>query len=74
MASTTLSSISDIQTDYHGRVLEILSGNLPETLLFNYFGDFNQVKVDYLLHIVETSIIEAGDKRQTMKRICSVLI
>jgi hypothetical protein len=74
MTSVTGQTLLDIQSDYHGLVSRILLGNTQETLLFSHFGEFNQQKIDNVLKIVEAGIIDLGDKRQSMKRFCSVLI
>lgn len=67
-------SLEEIQSIYHDLVLQTLNSGTGETLLFSHFGDFSQTKVDSTIKLIESSIMEAGDKRQTMRRICSVLI
>ncbi|MEZ4799373.1 MAG: SiaB family protein kinase [Flavobacteriales bacterium] len=67
-------TLEEIQSIYHDLVLKTLSADTGETLVFSHFGDFSQTKVDATIKLIESSIMEAGDKRQTMRRICSVLI
>jgi Family of unknown function (DUF6272) len=67
-------TLEDIQSIYHQLVLGTLSAAPKETLIFSHFGDFSQPKVDSTIKLIESAIMEAGDKRQTMRRICSVLI
>jgi hypothetical protein len=67
-------SLEEIQSIYHQLVMETLNSPMKETLVFSHFGDFSQTKVDSTIKLIESSIMEAGDKRQTMRRICSVLI
>lgn len=67
-------SLEEIQSIYHDLVLKTLNLGTSETLLFSHFGDFSQTKVDSTIKLIESSIMESGDKRQTMRRICSVLI
>jgi hypothetical protein len=67
-------TLEDIQSIYHQLVLGTLSAAPKETLIFSHFGDFSQTKVDSTIKLIESAIMEAGDKRQTMRRICSVLI
>jgi hypothetical protein len=67
-------TLEDIQSIYHQLVLGTLSVSPKETLIFSHFGDFSQTKVDSTIKVIESAIMEAGDKRQTMRRICSVLI
>lgn len=74
MTSVTGQTLLDIQSDYHGLISRILLGNTGETLLFAHFGEFNQPKIDNVLKLVEAGILDLGDKRQAMKRFCSVLI
>jgi hypothetical protein len=67
-------TLEEIQSIYHQLVLGTLGVSPKETLIFSHFGDFSQNKVDSTIKLIESAIIEAGDKRQTMRRICSVLI
>lgn len=74
MTVITGKSLSEIQAHYHSVVSSILEHSEAETLLFSHFGDFIQPKVDSTIKILESAIIEQGDKRQVMRRVCSVLI
>lgn len=74
MTTITGKTLEDIRTFYHSLVMETLQSSNGEMLLFSHFGDFSQPKVDSTLKLIESSILEAGDKRQTMRRINSVLI
>jgi hypothetical protein len=74
MTTITGKTLEDIQTIYHQLVLGTLSADPKETLIFSHFGDFSQTKVDSTIKVIESALMEAGDKRQTMRKICSVLI
>jgi hypothetical protein len=74
MTTITGKTLEDIQSIYHQLVLGTLSADPKETLIFSHFGDFSQTKVDSTIKVIESAIMEAGDKRQTMRKICSVLI
>lgn len=74
MTTITGKTLEDIRSFYHSIVMETLQSSTGETLIFSHFGDFSQPKVDSTLKLIESSILEAGDKRQTMRRINSVLI
>ncbi len=74
MTVITGKSLSDIQAHYHSVVASVLENSETETLLLSHFGDFIQPKVDSTIKILESTIIEQGDKRQVMRRVCSVLI
>jgi hypothetical protein len=74
MTTITGKTLEDIQSIYHQLVMGTLSASPKETLIFSHFGDFSQTKVDSTIKVIESAIMEAGDKRQTMRKICSVLI
>lgn len=74
MTTITGKTLDDIRSFYHSTVMETLQASPGETLIFSHFGDFSQPKIDSTLKLIESSILEAGDKRQTMRRINSVLI
>jgi hypothetical protein len=74
MTTITGKSLEEIQAFYHNMVMETLHASPKETLIFSHFGDFSQQKVDSTIKLIESSILESGDKRQTMRRINSVLI
>jgi hypothetical protein len=43
-------------------------------VLVSHFGEFNQSKIDQLIRIVESSVLEQGDKRQAMKRVYGAMV
>lgn len=51
--------------------------SLKETdgvLLIGHFGNFTESKINAFLKITEETILEAGCKRQIMRRLCSLLV
>ncbi|MEJ6681819.1 MAG: SiaB family protein kinase [Flavobacteriales bacterium] len=57
------------------RYLELVSSDLSsKTVLISHFGDLTEAKIEALLKITEETILEAGSKRQMMRRICSLLV
>lgn len=74
MTSITGQTLREVRADYHGLLSRLLLQSADEAVLFAHFGDFNQSKTEQILKIAESFILEQGDKRQAMKRICSVLI
>lgn len=67
-------TLEDVKSDYNGLLTRLLNSTPAETVLISHFGNFDQVKTDHLLKLAESAILEQGDKRHVMKRICSVLI
>jgi len=45
-----------------------------EAIVLSHFGEFNQAKIDHLMRVVESSVLEQGDKRQAMKRVYGVMV
>lgn len=66
--------LDQIQAVYHSILESVVRSGGSENLVFSHFGDLNQNKVDSTLQLVESAIMEAGDKRQTVKRFCTILI
>ncbi len=48
--------------------------NEKNSLLLGHFGNFTDSKINAFLKITEETILEHGCKRQTMRRICSLLV
>jgi hypothetical protein len=74
MTAQLKSTIEDIQTAYREVLSRRLDANGQQLVLLSHFGEFNQVKIDHLLRLTESAILEQGDKRQVMKRVYSVLV
>lgn len=74
MTSIIGQKLETLKTIYHDLVGTVIFPSSDESLLFSHFGDFDQAKNDNTLKMVESAILESGDKRQAMKRICSLLI
>jgi hypothetical protein len=66
--------LDQIQKVYHSILESVVHSRGHENLVFSHFGDFNQNKVDSTLQLVESAIMESGDKRQSVKRFCTILI
>jgi len=43
-------------------------------MLLSHFGNFTESKINAFLKITEETILEAGCKRQIMRRLCSLLV
>ncbi len=66
--------LDELKGIYHDTIGHIVSPENDGLLLFSHFGNFNPVKNESTLKLTESLILETGDKRQTMKRFCSLLI
>ncbi|MDZ4750254.1 MAG: SiaB family protein kinase [Flavobacteriales bacterium] len=74
MTTVTGKILEQIQSIYHGILEKLLQTSSGETLVFSHLGDFNQAKVDSTLQLIESALMESKDKRQSVKRFCTVLI
>ncbi len=59
---------------YHDLISSVVQLSADETLLLSHFGDFDQSKNDNSLKMTEAAILDSGEKRQHMKRVCNLLI
>jgi hypothetical protein len=74
MTSITGHKLDALKEIYHDLISGVISKGESATLLFSHFGDFDSVKVENTLKMIESGILENGDKRSTMKRVCGMLI
>lgn len=74
MTSITGQKLDALKAIYHDLISRVVSGGANTTLLFSHFGDFDHSKIESTIKLLESSVIEAGDKRSTMKRVCAMLI
>jgi|JI102314A2RNA_FD_contig_81_1831291_length_903_multi_2_in_0_out_0_2 hypothetical protein len=74
MTSITGQKLDTLKGIYHDLISSVISPSGNETLLFSHFGDFDQTKNEFTLKMVESAILDSGDKRQAMKRVCNLLI
>lgn len=65
-------SLQSIESFYRAAVEQQI--RLDEKIVLSHFGEFNQHKIDLLMRVVESAVLEQGDKRQTMKRLYSVMV
>jgi hypothetical protein len=63
-----------LKSIYHDSIARIVSPGVKATLLFSHFGDFDASKVENTIKLIESGVLENGDKRVTMKRVCGMLI
>ena len=63
-----------LKSIYHDLVSRVVSSEENSTLLFSHFGDFDASKVENTIKLIESGVLEHGDKRATMKRVCGILI
>ncbi len=66
--------LNELKSIYHDAIGRIVSPDSEEALLFSHYGNFNSAKNENTLKLTESLILEAGDKRQTMKRFCGLFI
>ncbi len=74
MTSITGQKLDALKAIYHDLVTRVISVGDNATLLFSHFGDFDTAKVENTLKLIESGVLESGDKRSTMKRVCGMLI
>jgi hypothetical protein len=74
MTTITSQKLDELKAIYHDLVSRVISVGENATLLFSHFGDFDTAKVENILKLNESVILESGDKRSTMKRVCGLLI
>jgi hypothetical protein len=74
MTSITGQKLDALKDIYHDLVTRVIAVGDSATLLFSHFGDFDTAKVENTLKFIESSVLEIGDKRSTMKRVCGMLI
>jgi hypothetical protein len=74
MTSITGHKLDALKSIYHDLISRVISSGDNATLLFSHFGDFDTSKVENTLKLIESGVLESGDKRSTMKRVCGMLI
>ena len=73
MAVLSKATTHDIK-NFFNQVLAEINDSPAEQLEFAHFGDFTPGKIDAAIRIVESSMMESGLKRSSIKRFCNVLI
>lgn len=74
MTSITGQKLDALKAIYHDLVSRVIATDNAGTLLFSHFGDFDNSKIESTIKLIESSVMESGDKRSTMKRVCAMLI
>jgi len=74
MTTITGQKLESLKAMYHELISGVILSSVNQTLIFSHFGDFDQNKNDSTLKLIESAILEAGDKRQVMKKVCGMLI
>jgi hypothetical protein len=74
MTSITGHKLEALKSIYHDLISRVIAQGENTTLLFSHFGDFDATKVENTLKLIESGVLENGDKRSTMKRVCGMLI
>jgi hypothetical protein len=74
MTSITGHKLDALKSVYHDLISKVIATGENTTLLFSHFGDFDTAKVETTLKLIESGVLENGDKRSTMKRVCGMLI
>ena len=73
---TTITSTKEemLKGVFHEHIRALLASDRGATLLFSHFGEFDANKIDATLSVIEQAILENGERRSSMKRICTLLI
>lgn len=71
LSASSLETLSELYHAYLGWSSEKAAG---EKVLFAYHGDITQHRIDNLLKLTETAVLDSGAKRKVMKRVCSIFI
>lgn len=66
--------LDELKSIHNDAIARVVSHESDDSLLFSHFGNFNPAKNESALKLAEGLILESGDKRQTMKRFCSLFI
>jgi hypothetical protein len=74
MTSITGHKLDALKAIYHDLISGVISSQDNATLMFSHFGDFDTGKVESTLKLIESGVLDSGDKRSTMKRVCGMLI
>ncbi|MFM9986689.1 MAG: SiaB family protein kinase [Flavobacteriales bacterium] len=74
MTAITGQHLDWIQSQYQNLLSSVLHSGGNEVIVFSHFGDFTPSKIEHTLKLIESSIIELGDKRQMMKRFTGLLL
>ena len=74
MTSITGQKLEALKAIYHDLISSVIAAENHGTLLFSHFGDFDNSKIESTIKLMESAVIESGDKRSTMKRVCAMLI
>jgi len=74
MTSITGQKLDALKAIYHDLISRVIAADNNGTLLFSHFGDFDHSKIESTIKLMESAVIESGDKRSTMKRVCAMLI
>lgn len=74
MTAITGQNLDWIQSQYQHLLSAVLHAGGSENIVFSHFGDFTPAKIEHTIKLIESSILELGDKRQLMKRFTSLLL
>jgi hypothetical protein len=74
MTDLPATSLQVLNEHFHGYLGWAPEQADSERVLFSYFGDISQHRIDNLLTLTEAAILDSGSKRRVMKRVCSILI
>jgi hypothetical protein len=74
MSTTIGHNLDWINSAYKRQLSGILQADSNEKLLLCHFGNLTQSKIESLLKLAESAVLESGDKRQTMKRLCVLMV
>ncbi|MFN0031544.1 MAG: SiaB family protein kinase [Flavobacteriales bacterium] len=67
-------SIEIILSEYNRTLTSFLNEAGGGKVLFANIGNLNEGKTEHIMKLLEQSVIDEGDKRQTMKRLSSLVV
>lgn len=74
MAAISKNAQQGINDQYHRLLSSAQLTDQIDKVLLSYSGGINQSRIDAILGLTESSIIDHGSKRKVMKRVCTILI
>lgn len=74
MAEISENALTTISERYHAYLSWSPAKQAGEKVLFTYRGEISQHRIETLLKLAESSILDNGYKRKVMKRVGSILI
>ena len=74
MAAISQHSLQEINELYHSYLAASSAQDADAKVLLSFSGNIEQSKIDAVLSLTESVILDNGIKRKVMKRVCTILI